>query len=38
MLANWLTQCGHTVDWERVELLGGELDALRGQAFSELSR
>jgi para-aminobenzoate synthetase component II len=33
MLANWLVRCGTTVDWSRVEELGAELDALRGQAF-----
>jgi para-aminobenzoate synthetase component 2 len=33
MLGNWLERCGHTVDWVRVEELGAELDALRGQAF-----
>jgi para-aminobenzoate synthetase component 2 len=34
MLANWLVSCGATVDWNRVEVLGAELDALRGQAFA----
>jgi para-aminobenzoate synthetase component 2 len=34
MLANWLQRCGAEIDWERVEMLGAQLDALRGQAFS----
>ncbi|MFL6161893.1 MAG: aminodeoxychorismate/anthranilate synthase component II [Jatrophihabitantaceae bacterium] len=34
MLANWLQRCGATIDWDRVEALGQQLDALRGQAFS----
>jgi para-aminobenzoate synthetase component 2 len=33
MLGNWLERCGATVDWNRVDELGAELDALRGQAF-----
>jgi para-aminobenzoate synthetase component II len=34
MLANWLQTCGAVIDWEQVEALTGQLDALRGQAFS----
>jgi para-aminobenzoate synthetase component 2 len=34
ILANWLVQCGGTVDWARVSELGASLDTLRGQAFS----
>ena len=34
MLANWLERCGATIDWNRVDELTAELDALRGQAFS----
>jgi len=34
MLANWLQTCGATIDWERVEALGRQLDVLREQAFS----
>ncbi|MGX7677295.1 aminodeoxychorismate/anthranilate synthase component II [Jatrophihabitans sp. DSM 45814] len=34
MLANWLERCGGKPEWDRVELLGAELDALREQAFS----
>jgi len=34
MLANWLQRCGAVIDWERVDALGAQLDALRGQAFS----
>jgi para-aminobenzoate synthetase component 2 len=34
MLANWLQRCGAVIDWDRVAVLGAELDALRGQAFS----
>jgi len=34
MLGNWLVRCGHTVDWNRVDELTAELDALRSQAFS----
>jgi para-aminobenzoate synthetase component 2 len=33
MLGNWLERCGATVDWQQVDELGAELDALRGQAF-----
>jgi para-aminobenzoate synthetase component 2 len=34
MLGNWLVRCGATVDWDRVQTLGAELDALREQAFT----
>jgi para-aminobenzoate synthetase component 2 len=34
MLANWLVRCGASIDWDRVDVLGAELDALRAQAFS----
>jgi para-aminobenzoate synthetase component II len=34
MLANWLVRCGADIDWERVAVLGAELDAMRAQAFS----
>ncbi len=34
MLANWLQRCGAVVDWDRVDELGAQLDALRGAAFS----
>ncbi len=34
MLGNWLERCGAAVDWDRVSVLGDELDTLRGQAFS----
>jgi para-aminobenzoate synthetase component II len=34
MLANWLVRCGATIDWDTVETLGAQLDALRAQAFS----
>jgi para-aminobenzoate synthetase component 2 len=34
MLGNWLVGCGANVDWDRVAVLGAELDALRGQAFA----
>jgi para-aminobenzoate synthetase component 2 len=34
MLANWLERCGAVIDWDTVERLGGELDALRAMAFS----
>ncbi|MGI8665459.1 MAG: aminodeoxychorismate/anthranilate synthase component II [Jatrophihabitans sp.] len=34
MLANWLQRCGATIDWDAVQVLGAELDTLRGQAFS----
>jgi para-aminobenzoate synthetase component 2 len=34
MLANWLQTCGAEIDWDRVEVLGRQLDVLRGQAFS----
>jgi para-aminobenzoate synthetase component 2 len=34
MLANWLQRCGATVDWDRVDTLGRQLDLLRDQAFS----
>jgi para-aminobenzoate synthetase component 2 len=33
MLANWLERCGARIDWDRVTVLGSELDALRDQAF-----
>jgi para-aminobenzoate synthetase component 2 len=34
MLANWLVRCGAEIDWQRVDELGGQLDALREQAFA----
>ncbi|MEO6702957.1 MAG: aminodeoxychorismate/anthranilate synthase component II [Jatrophihabitantaceae bacterium] len=34
MLANWLTRCGASIDWDRVAVLGAELDTLRTQAFT----
>jgi para-aminobenzoate synthetase component 2 len=34
MLANWLVRCGAQIDWQRVDELGGQLDALREQAFA----
>jgi para-aminobenzoate synthetase component 2 len=34
ILANWLHRCGATIDWQRVDELGAQLDALRGQAFA----
>ncbi|MCW2542024.1 MAG: aminodeoxychorismate/anthranilate synthase component [Frankiales bacterium] len=34
MLANWLVRCGAVIDWDAVERLGDELDALRALAFS----
>jgi len=34
MLANWLVRCGAQIDWQRVDELGAQLDALREQAFA----
>ena len=34
MVANWLRRCGATVDEQRVEVLGAEVDALRHTAFA----
>jgi para-aminobenzoate synthetase component 2 len=34
MLANWLVRCGAEIDWQRVDELGAQLDALREQAFA----
>jgi para-aminobenzoate synthetase component 2 len=34
MIANWLTSCGAEIDWDLVQSLGDDLDAMRAQAFS----
>jgi para-aminobenzoate synthetase component 2 len=34
MIANWLMSCGAQIDWDLVQRLGDDLDAMRAQAFS----